>query len=164
MSEQYIIQKDELEKLEEYLIMGLPKGAKSDYRIFDTFNAGAITIGKMRVRLGKNTEEFTQMMIWYNGIPCVIKTRYKEKGLYRLACASEDDRMGFEFIPVADERAYRIDKAYGEIKLGMVNLLNCTHDKDTVENIFQLIKGMETDDRQDADETAVHSGEQSVGL
>jgi len=148
MTEQMIVTEETYEEIKRYFNR-FPQKDKGGSSITVT-NIFGDPIYLMKIRL-KNTDgdEYIQSMLQYWGVVYIIRTTEDKEGSFCILVDYLNDRNSFEFCPVKDVRSYKVSKAYDLIKMGLVNLRECSNMPGDVESIFDIVKGMEKDDTED---------------
>lgn len=146
VSEQIVLVQEEYDNLMNFLKAPLRKGETGRSIVIEDVFTIPMTIMMVRAQRDKHSEPEVIGTVLYGRDPYVIYKREERNNSIVLYVNYCKDRNSFEFVPVKDVRAYKVMRAYDEIKMGLVNLYSCTNSKEDVDGLYSVIKELEKDD------------------
>ena len=137
-----LLKKDYMEFL-KMLRAPMSKTDTMESKTFLTANELDITVTKMRIILTLGDEPQQQIIIWYGGLPHLVKARTEHMDFTSVVCANME---GFEFHSVNSIEEYELKDGYNMVKNGLLKIQAYTKDPDSIEGLFTMTKGLEKDD------------------
>lgn len=148
MSEQIVLEQEEYDNLLNFMKAPLRKGESGRSIVIEDVFTIPMTIMLVRGQYEKHAESEIIGSIVHCREIYLITRKEEKNGSFVIFVHYNNDRNAFEFIPVKNVKAYKIGRAYDMIKMGLINLYDCTNSKEDVDGLFSVIKELEKDDTE----------------